>query len=80
MPADKTKRCIDKMGRIVIPNDFRKSLGLNIGDEVNLEISGTGILITPVTGHCIFCNSKYELVEYFDKYVCQSCLKSMKLL
>ena len=80
MASDKTRRYIDKMGRIVIPNDFRKTTGMNIGDEVNLEISGTGILITPVTPHCAFCNSKYDLIAHCDKYVCQNCIKSLKML
>ena len=80
MPQQKPKRCIDKMGRIVIPNDLRKSVGLEVGDEVSFEISGKGILIIPVTKHCAFCNSKHDLVEFCDKFVCKSCVKELKMM
>lgn len=76
----KAIRSIDKMGRIVIPNDIRKATGLQTGDEVSIEISGTGILLNPVTKHCAFCSSKYELVSYCDKYICQNCIKAMKMI
>ncbi len=80
MKYEKPKRSIDKMGRIVIPNDIRKATGLNVGDEVTFEVSGTGILIVPVTKHCTLCGSKYDLVSYCDKYVCKTCIKSLKMI
>ena len=80
MPQDKPKRCIDKMGRVVIPNDIRKATGLQIGDEVTFEISGTGILIIPVTEHCVICGSKHDLCEYYGKPICRSCITDIKMM
>lgn len=80
MKNEKTTRTIDKMGRIVIPNDIRKAIGLNLGDEVSIEISGKGVLIVPLTQRCVLCGSKYELISYCDKLICNSCIKELKML
>lgn len=80
MKQEKPRRNIDKMGRLVIPNDLRRAVGLETGDEVSFEVSGTGILIIPVTGHCSFCGSKHDLVSFCDKYVCKSCIKELKMI
>lgn len=37
---------IDKMGRVVIPKDIRASLGLSLGDPVEIRVTTEGILIT----------------------------------
>ena len=80
MSSDKTVRTIDKMGRVVIPNDLRKQIGLEIGDEISFSVSGKSIVITPITNHCSFCNSKNELIPYFGKYICKHCIKEVKML
>ena len=36
---------IDALGRIQIPKDFRKSLGMEVGGTVNLAIMGDFIII-----------------------------------
>ncbi len=80
MSVQKPKRTIDKLGRIVIPNDIRKSACLGPGDEVTFEMSGRSILLTPVTERCVLCGSKYDLVSFCDKHVCETCIKSLKLV
>lgn len=39
-------RKIDEVGRLVVPKEMRKQLGLKNGDEVNMEISNNKIIIT----------------------------------
>ena len=41
-------RNIDGAGRIVIPQDVRKAVGLQFGDEVTIRITQEGILLCPV--------------------------------
>lgn len=53
---------IDALGRIRIPKDFRKSLGMEIGDTVNLTLTGNRIVIQKDT------TNKEE--SNMDKYVC----------
>ena len=37
---------LDDLGRIVLPKGLRKTLGLKIGDPINIEIKGKKIIIT----------------------------------
>jgi AbrB family looped-hinge helix DNA binding protein len=39
-------RKIDELGRLVIPKEMRKQLGINNNDLVNIECTGDAILIT----------------------------------
>lgn len=38
-------RKIDKLGRIVIPKDVRKTLNIELGDNVEISIDGGRIII-----------------------------------
>ena len=80
MKTGKPTKCIDKAGRVVIPKDIRRAVGLDIGDEVSFEISGKGVLILPVSATCALCGSKYDLVPCYDKHVCKNCIKTLKMI
>lgn len=40
------KRAIDQLGRLVIPAEYRKEIGIKINDVVNIELRGNEIIIT----------------------------------
>ena len=44
------EKSIDSMGRIVIPSEFRKQLRISDGDKLNLELSGSSIVMTKSVG------------------------------
>lgn len=39
-------RNIDKLGRIVIPKEMRKEIGLKNGDEVKIEVHDSKIIVS----------------------------------
>ena len=39
-------RKIDELGRLVVPKEMRKKLGINSNDPVNIECTGDKIIIT----------------------------------
>lgn len=53
---------IDALGRIQIPKNFRKSLGMEIGDTVNLAILRDCIVVQK--------NTQFKEENNMDKYVC----------
>lgn len=53
---------IDALGRIQIPKDFRKSLGMEISDTVNLAILRDYIVVQK--------NTQFKEEDNMDKYVC----------
>ncbi len=77
MHQEKIIRQIDNLGRVVIPKDLRLELGIDCGDKIAFETDDKRIIITKPGKNCIFCNSKYDLIEYCDKYVCEECLRIM---
>jgi antitoxin PrlF len=42
----KTRMRVNQNGRVVIPASFRKRLGIQVGDEVVLQIEDDGLRIT----------------------------------
>ena len=71
-------RKVDELGRIVLPKEIRKSLGLGIRSAVDLYVDGEKLIITKTKNECIFCNSRDNLVEYKGKSVCEKCIEELK--
>ena len=67
-------RNIDSAGRIVLPIEIRKELGL-VDDEARLEIIARGneILLKKYAPTCIFCHSENDLIEYNNQKICRKC-------
>ncbi len=80
MKNDKIVRQIDDLGRVVIPKDMRRMIGVDCGDKIAFETDGNTIVISKPQKHCVFCNSRHELRVYADKYVCKECLKLLKAI
>lgn len=72
-------REIDSVGRIVIPMQLRKELGLlDPGSKLELFCDGKQIIAKKAVDNCVFCSSEDDLVELDSKYICRSCLEKLK--
>lgn len=72
-------REIDSVGRIVIPMQIRKELGLvEQGSKVELFSDGKQIIVKKAVSDCIFCKSEENLHEYEGKFICADCLEKLK--
>ena len=69
-------RRIDKLGRIVLPMDYRKVLGLYSESEVILCIEGNAITIKGTDTICKLCGSDTEVSKSIG--VCSECVKKIK--
>ncbi len=70
-------RKIDDLGRVVLPIELRKKLGIEQRDPVEIYVEDDMIILKKYESECIFCSSKKSLVSYNDKYVCASCAKAL---
>ena len=70
-------REIDRLGRVVIPMDIRKSLSINAGDVLKISADDEQITLQKAENKCIFCNSADNISEFSGKYVCASCIKKL---
>ena len=71
-------RCIDELGRLVIPKEMRRHLQISVGDLLEVSVEGTTIVIRKYDKSCVLCSSTLSLNEYGDKLICRACLNRIK--
>jgi AbrB family transcriptional regulator, transcriptional pleiotropic regulator of transition state genes len=67
-------RHIDELGRIVIPIEIRKRLGLAEKDPVEISVKGETILLAKANTVCVFCGRDEGLEEHRGRAVCRHCI------
>jgi len=77
MKATGIVRKVDELGRIVVPIELRRSLGIGDRDAVEMFMEENSIIIRKHQPACVFCGSTDETVEYKQKIVCKECIDSM---
>lgn len=68
-------RRIDKLGRIVLPMDYRKALGLDYDAEVVLGIEGDTITVRGKSTACKLCGS---VIDTSHIGICSDCIRKIK--
>ncbi|MDQ6838667.1 MAG: AbrB/MazE/SpoVT family DNA-binding domain-containing protein [Actinomycetota bacterium] len=66
-------RTIDGLGRIVVPIEFRRALGIGEHALVEISLDADRIVVTKVEQACVFCASTIDLREHRNRLVCASC-------
>ena len=68
-------RKVDRLGRIVIPKEMRKSVGFNEGQRVEILEYGNDVLLRKANNNrCVLCGSMKNLTEIKSKFICVDCL------
>ncbi len=63
-------RKVDKLGRIVIPIELRKKLGIDEKDEIEIYVNGSSIILEKYKDtHCPECLTR---CDHTDKF-CRNC-------
>ena len=72
-------RQIDKLGRLVLPSDIRKSLNIVNGvDSVEFFVDDDAVIIKKYRPACIFCGSADDIFSYKNNNICKSCLDELR--
>ena len=74
------RRKVDDLGRVVIPASMRRSLGIGLGDEVEITIEDDRVVLVKPAEQCAFCGSTLELTTFREKVVCWSCTAALRAL
>lgn len=69
-----TVRKVDELGRIVLPIETRKRLGLGPKDPVEIFVEKDRVILKKYEPTCIFCGNSDNVVMYKEKRICKSCL------
>ncbi len=73
-------RCVDELGRIVIPKSMRVNLDIAERDQVEIFVEGERIILQKYDPSCVFCGSTHDILFYNGKRICKACLDSLKSL
>ncbi|QSZ27427.1 AbrB/MazE/SpoVT family DNA-binding domain-containing protein [Aceticella autotrophica] len=71
-------RKVDELGRVVIPIELRRTLGIAERDSLEIYVDGEQIVLKKYAPACIFCGNAEDVVNYKGKNVCKKCLEDLK--
>ena len=71
-------RKVDELGRIVLPIELRRSLGIGTKDMLEIFVEGNSVILRKFESNCLFCGSSRELSAYKDRMICAKCLKELR--
>ncbi|ACB83641.1 AbrB/MazE/SpoVT family DNA-binding domain-containing protein [Natranaerobius thermophilus] len=72
-------RRVDELGRIVIPIELRRNLGIEQKDALEIFIEGEQIILKKYEPACLFCGTadEEEMVRYKSKNICKHCIDQL---
>ncbi len=77
MKATGIVRKVDELGRVVIPIELRRSLGIDIKDGLEIFVDGEKIILRKYEPACIFCQSAVDIINYEGKMICSLCARAI---
>ena len=78
MKATGIVRKIDDLGRVVLPIELRRTLGISERDSLEIYVDGENIVLKKYAPACIFCGSADDVVNFRDKIICEKCISEIK--
>ena len=60
-------RKVDELGRIVLPIELRRTLGIEEKDALEIYVEGASVVLRKYAPACIFCDD-----------ICPKCLKELQ--
>ena len=70
-------RKLDELGRVVIPIELRRNLGIEEKDGLEIFVDNDRIILRKYAPGCVFCNNNDDLRNYNGKLVCKHCIVTM---
>ncbi len=80
MKATGIVRPVDPLGRVVIPVELRRNLGIKTDDSLEIFVDGDYIMLKKYEPACVFCGNVKDVVSVHGKNICRNCIEEMKKL
>lgn len=71
-------RRVDDLGRIVIPMELRRTLGIHVKDPLSISVEGERIILEKHRDSCAICGSERDIAFVKDRPVCAECIATIK--
>ena len=65
-------RKVDRLGRVVIPMELRRTLGIDVKDALEIYVDGDQIILKKHAPACIFCGNTKDVTRFKGKNVCRA--------
>ena len=75
-----TARRIDQLGRVVVPAELRKILGIHKGDLLDILVEEGRRVLLKIEPECVICGNVDNLRTLHDKHVCKGCASELSLV
>ena len=73
-------RQLDSLGRVVLPIELRRTLGINTKDMLQILVEGNSVILRKYEQNCHFCGGTAGLSPFKGKLICKHCLKEIRNL
>ncbi len=70
-------RKVDELGRVVIPIELRRTLGIDEKDALEIYVDHEKIILKKYEPACVFCGNAENVQNFKGKNVCQKCASAM---
>ena len=70
-------RKVDELGRIVIPMELRRTLGIGEKDALEIYVDQEKIILKKYEPACVFCGNAGDNQLFHGKNVCRDCAMTM---
>ncbi|XEC95796.1 AbrB/MazE/SpoVT family DNA-binding domain-containing protein [Paenibacillus tarimensis] len=67
-------RKVDELGRVVVPIELRRSLGIGEKDALEIYVDGERIMLKKYEPACVFCGNAGNATYFKGKLICQDCI------
>ena len=77
MRATGITRRIDELGRIVLPVELRRTMGIGDKGQIDIYVEGNSIILQPSGQTCVFCGNAKSLIKHKGSMVCKACVRDL---
>ncbi len=70
-------RKVDELGRIVLPIELRRTLGIEIKDGLEIFVDGDRIVLKKYEPSCIFTGNAEDLIYFKGKLISKVAMEEM---
>jgi len=67
---------IDKLGRAVIPKNYRNDLNIDETTQIAVTVEKGAVVLRPTSARCKLCNA--PMIEDKNISLCYNCIKDVK--
>lgn len=70
-------RGVDALGRVVLPKELRRTLGIEPGQPMEILVDGNAVVLRKYAPGCVFCGEVGEVAEFRRQPVCGRCRQEL---